>query len=103
MAIGLSHGGTTIYSSASPSKEVLVGTREGVVTIARDGAETDWKVLHRAITDKHISAIIKEPESGLTFAGAFHGSVHVSADNGKTWEARGNGMTENNVYSLGAK
>src|SRR5689334_6038103 len=101
MAIGLSHGGTTIYSSPSPSNEVLVGTREGVVTIARTGSE--WKVAHRAITDKHISAIMKEPESGLTFAGAFHGSVHASADDGKTWEARGNGMTENNVYSLAAK
>jgi photosystem II stability/assembly factor-like uncharacterized protein len=101
MAIGLSHGGTTIYSSPSPSNEVLIGTREGVVTIARSASE--WKVVHRAITDKHISAIMKEPESGLTFAGAFHGSVHVSADDGKTWEARGNGMTENNVYSLAAK
>jgi len=101
MAIGLSHGGTTIYSSPSPSNEVLIGTREGVVTIARSGSE--WKVAHRAITDKHISAIMKEPESGLTFAGAFHGSVHVSADDGKTWEARGDGMTENNVYSLAAK
>ncbi|HEY1234230.1 MAG TPA: sialidase family protein [Candidatus Binatia bacterium] len=101
MAIGLSHGGTTIYSSPSLSTEVLVGTREGVVTIARAGSE--WKVAHRAITDKHISAIVKEPESGLTFAGAFHGSVHVSKDEGKTWEARTNGMTQNNVYSLAAK
>ena len=103
MAIGLSHGGTTIYSSPSPSKEVLVGTREGVVTIAHDGSATDWRVTHRAITDQHISAIIREPESGLTFAGAFHGSVHVSSDEGKTWQARGTGMTQNNVYSLAAK
>src|SRR5690349_24687440 len=103
MAIGLSHGGTTIYSSASLSNEILVGTREGVVTITRAGSASEWKVAHRAITDKHISAIIKEPESGLTFAGAFHGSVHVSKDEGKTWEARGNGMTQHNVYSLAAR
>jgi photosystem II stability/assembly factor-like uncharacterized protein len=101
MAIGLSHGGTTIYSSPSLSNEVLVGTREGVVTIARAGSE--WKVAHRAITDKHISAIIKEPESGLIFAGAFHGSVQVSQDDGKTWETRAGGMTQDNVYSLAAK
>ena len=103
MAIGLSHGGTTIYSSNSPSNEVLVGTREGIITIAKSGAGSEWKVAHRAITDKHISAIIKEPESGLTFAGAFHGSVHVSKDGGKTWEARANGMTQHNIYSLAAK
>jgi photosystem II stability/assembly factor-like uncharacterized protein len=103
MAIGLSHGGTTIYSSPSLSSEILVGTREGVVTIARAGTASQWKVAHRAITDNHISAIIKEPESGLIFAGAFHGAVHVSKNDGQTWEARANGMTEHNVYSLAAK
>jgi photosystem II stability/assembly factor-like uncharacterized protein len=100
MAIGLSHGGSTIYSSLSPSREVLVGTREGVVTIERATSGSQWRVKHRALTDKHISAIIQEPESGLTFAGAFHGSVHVSADGGKTWEPRGNGLSQTNVYSL---
>jgi photosystem II stability/assembly factor-like uncharacterized protein len=103
MAIGLSHGGTTIYSSSSPSKEILVGTREGVVTIARASSGSEWKVTQRAMTDKHISAIIKEPESGLTFAGAFHGSVHASADNGKSWEPRDNGLTQTDVYSLAAQ
>jgi len=103
MAIGLSHGGTTIYSSPSPSNEILVGTREGVITIAREVSGSEWKVIHRAIPDKHISAIIKEPQSGLTFAGAFHGGVHVSSDDSKTWQERTNGMTQNNVYSLAAQ
>ena len=103
MAIGLSHGGSTLYSSPSPSQEVLVGTREGVVTIEREASGSEWRVKHRALTDKHISAIIKEPESGLTFAGAFHGSVHASADDGKTWEPRNNGLTETDVYSLAAR
>lgn len=103
MAIGLSHGGSTIYSSVSLSSEVLVGTREGVVTIERSASGSEWQVQHRALTDKHISAIIEEPESGLTFAGAFSGSVHASRDNGKTWEPRGNGLTETNVYSLAAR
>src|SRR4029079_16090962 len=99
MAIGLSHGGTTIYSSPSLSNEILVGTREGVVTITRAGSASQWKVGHRAINDKTITAILKEPESGLVFAGAFHGAFHVSKDDGKTWEARANGMTQHNVYS----
>jgi photosystem II stability/assembly factor-like uncharacterized protein len=103
MAIGLSHGGTTIYSSSSLSKTILVGTREGVLTISRDGAGGPWGVTQRAITDKHISAIINESQSGLTFAGAFHGGVHVSSDNGKSWQERGRGMTQNNVYSLAAQ
>ena len=98
MAIGLSHGGSTIYSSPSLSTEVLVGTREGIAVIAREGST--WKLAHRALTDKHISAIIVEPQSGLTLAGAFHGSIHASADGGRTWELRANGLTESNVYSL---
>jgi photosystem II stability/assembly factor-like uncharacterized protein len=80
-----------------------VGTREGVVTIERETSGSDWWLSHRALTDKHISAIIKESESGLTFAGAFHGSVHASADDGKTWEPRSNGLTETDVYSLAAR
>jgi photosystem II stability/assembly factor-like uncharacterized protein len=103
MAIGLSHGGSTLYSSPSPSQEVLVGTREGVVTIERETSGSEWRLKHRALIDKHISAIIKEPGSGLTLAGAFHGSVHVSADDGKTWEPRGNGLTQTNVYSLASR
>jgi photosystem II stability/assembly factor-like uncharacterized protein len=103
MTIGLSHGGTTIYSSPSLSQQVLVGTREGVVIIERDASGSEWRVAHRAITDKHISAIMKEPESGLIFAGAFQGGIMVSADEGKTWEARNDGMTQNNVYSLATR
>jgi hypothetical protein len=98
MAIGLSHGGSTVYSSPSLSNEVLVGTREGIVMIARQ--DSTWRVAHRAITDKHISAVMAEPHSGLTFAGAFDGGVHVSADSGKTWEPRSAGLTQKNVYSL---
>ena len=98
MAIGLSHGGSTIYASPTLSKEVLVGTKEGVAIIAREGS--GWKLAHRALTDKHISAIMIEPESGLTFAGAFHGSIHASADGGRTWEPRTNGLSQANVYSL---
>jgi len=101
MTISLSHGGSTIYSSPTPSKRILVGTREGAVTLERDGST--WRIAHRALTDKHISAIVQEPDSGIIFAGAFQGGVHASADGGKTWQERGNGMSQNNVYSLATK
>src|SRR4029434_7730099 len=103
MAIGLSHGGSTLYSSPSPSREVLVGTREGVVTIEREASGSEWRLKHRALTDKHISAIIKEPESGLTFTGACHGALRASADDDKTWEQRNTGLTETDVSSLAAR
>jgi len=99
MTLGLSHGGTTIYSSTSRSNEVWVGTKEGIAVIERGGAN-DWHVTRRLLQDKHISAIVTEPESGLTFVGAFHGSVQVTGDGGKTWEIRNGGLTEDDVYSL---
>lgn len=103
MTIGLSHGGTTIYSATAPSNRLLVGTRAGVVAVERDAPGSIWRVSERALTEKHISAIIQEPASGLIFAGAFKGGVMVSADDGKSWEARNHGMTENDVYSLAAQ
>jgi photosystem II stability/assembly factor-like uncharacterized protein len=100
MAISLSHGGTTTYSSSSRSDQVLVGTIEGVVTIERDAEGSGWHVAHRGLTDKHVHAIVIEPDSGTIFAGASHGSFHASTDGGHTWEQRDNGLTENDIYSL---
>ena len=98
MAIGLSHGGTTIYQS-SKSEEVLVGTAKGVVRIERTGG-SEWRIAGQTLTDKHISAIVTEPVSGTIFAGAFHGGIHASTDGGRTWERRDNGVAEDDVYSM---
>lgn len=98
MAITLSHGGDTIFTSSSPSDELLVGTKEGVVCIKREGS--DWKVKHRALTDKHFHAVIVEPLSGTVFAGATHDTVYASEDGGHNWERRDNGITEHDIYSL---
>jgi photosystem II stability/assembly factor-like uncharacterized protein len=83
------------------SNEVLVGTREGVAIIARQGAA--WRLADRSLSERHISAILHVPENGLMFAGSFHGGIHVSADAGRTWEQRTEGLTQNNVYSLAAQ
>ena len=100
MAIALSPGGTSIYSCPSRSNQVLVGTKGGVAILERDSRGPGWHVAHQGLTDKHVSSIIFEQESGLVFAGCYHGSVHASADGGKTWERRAKGITEDNVYSL---
>lgn len=101
MAIALTHGGTTVYTSPSRSDEILVGTFGGVMIIGRIDGGTGWEVIHRALPDHYISSIVEEPESGLLFAGAFgEGSVHVSADNGRTWELRDSGIKEKDVYTV---
>src|SRR5687768_9465998 len=99
MAVGLSHGGTNVYSAAKPSSELWVATQDGLVCFEResDGA---WRESRQALRGQHISAIIFEPQSGTIFAGAFFGTIHASSDGGKTWERRDNGMPVHDVYSL---
>ena len=100
MAITLSHGGPTIYRSPAPSKQVLVGTIQGVVCMERDPDGPGWHVAHRALTDKHIHALLIEPDSGTIFAGVNHGTIFASSDDGHTWERRDHGFTQHDVYSL---
>ena len=100
MSIALSHGGTTIYSSPSRSDELWVGTRKGIAVLERGSGGSGWRVARHMLEDKHISAIHQEPESGMFFVGAFHAGLHVSGDHGATWEARENGLTELDVYSI---
>ena len=101
MAITLSHGGPTIYRSPAPSRQVLVGTIHGVVCMERDSAGSGWHVAHQALPEKHIHALLIEPDSGTIFAGVNHGTIFASSDGGHTWEQRDHGITEHDVYSLG--
>src|SRR5262249_50067655 len=99
MAIGLSHGGNNVYTSNEPSRQLWVGTKDGLVLLERtDNAR--WHEARRVLRGEHISSIIFERTSGLMFAGAFFGSVHASEDGGKTWERRDNGLPIHDVYSL---
>src|SRR5262245_61775020 len=100
MTITLSHGGPTIYRSSAPSRQVLVGTIEGVVRIERDSSGPAWHVADRSLTDKPVHANLLEPDCGTVFAGMKQGSVFASQDGGRTWERRDKGLTEHNVYSL---
>ena len=100
MPLTLSHGGDTIFSSTSRSNELLVGTKDGVVSIKREDTGSAWRVADRFLTGKHIHAVIVEPLSGAIIAGATHDSVYVSEDSGKTWEQRDDGITHHDIYSL---
>jgi photosystem II stability/assembly factor-like uncharacterized protein len=99
MAIGLSHGGSNLYSSVEHSRQLWVGTKDGLVLLEH-GGDGKWEHAHRALRGQHISSIVFEPQSKHIFAGAFFGSVHASADGGKTWERRDNGIAFHDVYSL---
>jgi len=99
MTLPLSHGGgDTIITSDTLSDRAIVGTLDGVITIAKAG--DDWNVVRHALDGEHVHALIQEPESGLWFAGIHKGGIYVSDDDGVTWEHRDAGLTQTNVYSL---
>ena len=99
MAIGLSHGGTNVYSSPQYSRQLWVGTQDGLVLFERTD-DGEWREGQRALRGQHISSIIFERTTETMFAGAFFGSVHASSDAGKSWERRDNGIPIHDVYSL---
>ena len=103
MAIALTHSGTSVYSSDSPSDELLVGTADGVVTLQRAEPRpgSEWRTAARSLERCHISSIIF-PSPNLTFAAIYHGGVMMSRDRGRSWEHRDNGISPNDVHSLGA-
>lgn len=100
MTLGLTHGGSNVYASSGPSNELLVGTKHGVAVLERTAPGASWRLAQRALPDLHISSIVFEPRSGTAFAGAFFDWVYASADGGRTWERRSNGLSVNDVYSL---
>ena len=99
MAVYLSHGGTSIYHSESPSNELAVGTVAGIFTLRKDQSNA-WSVADKMLEGLHIHTLVMEPSSQLLFAGAHKGSLHVSPDGGKTWEHRDTGLTKKDVYCL---
>ncbi len=98
MPIALTHGGSNIYVSPEPARELLVGTKDGVVIFERTAA--GWMEARCGLTGSHISAIAIEPTSGTIFAGAFFGTIYASEDGGRSWERSDNGLTVDDIYSL---
>ena len=98
MAIGLSHGGSNVYSAKHRSNQLFVGTQDGIVLF--ELGASGWEESQRALRGQHISAIVFEKTTGTMFAGAFFGSVYASTDGGKSWERRDNGIAYHDVYSL---
>jgi hypothetical protein len=95
------NGKTTSYSKEAPRK-LLVATTEAVCEFHRPDAKSDWSLVRDDILEgHHVSALVFEPRSGLLFAGLhFQGGLLVSADGGKTWSPRNNGLQSEHVYTL---
>lgn len=101
MITGLSYGGPTMSSTPERPDELLVGTIHGLFLLHREGDGQSWDVARRGLDDFHIGQILVDPESGLIFVGTFSDGIYCSADEGKTWERRGTGLS-GQIFCLAA-
>lgn len=93
----LSHGGPDVNLTDAPDPELGVATVNGVVFARR--ADDGWPITHRALQGKHISALMRE-RGGTIFAGTHKSGLWASADGGRTWEERGNGLASGDIYAM---
>lgn len=101
MAIFLSHSGTAMFSNPEPSRDLFVGTVEGLFHLRReDGGQ--WRNAGQSLADKHVCSLAREEVTGTLIAGTHNGGVAVSEDDGATWEFRNEGLASLNVFSVAA-
>lgn len=100
--ICVSANGKTESSSDKAALRMLVAAVDGVLDFRRDGPSADWQLQDEVLLkDQHVSALVYDERNGLIFAGLhFKGGVIVSADGGKTWEERNNGLQSGHAYTL---
>lgn len=100
--ICLSANGDTLSSADAAATTLLVATTESIFEFHRSSGSAPWtQVRDDLLPGVHVSALLHERRSGLLFAGLhYQGGVMVSADRGRTWESRNNGLQSGHVYSL---
>ena len=100
--ICVSANGKTESASTSASRRMLVATSDGLLDYRRHGAGTPWALEpSRLLEGHHVSALVHDEPTGLLFAGLhYEGGLLVSADGGKSWEPRNEGLASGHVYSL---
>ena len=97
----LSSNGKTTTEGDGPATVLLVATIAGVHIFERAAIGATWSLRHPALTDLHISALLREPRSGLLLAGAHgDGGLWGSLDEGRTWSPRSRGLRSKHVYTL---
>lgn len=101
MVACLSPNGSTLSDGKSLPETMVVATLEGVVTARRVG--TEWEVLSRALTDKHVSSVAYEPLTDTLLAGSYSGGIHVSGDGGITWGESTPDLASSCVFTIACR
>lgn len=96
----LSPGGPGLYATDSPSRELLVGTLDGVILFDISGPGLAAEIRRRSLRGMHVSALMSIPDKNLIFAGTHGSGLYVSGDGGRTWERRDHGIRFSDIYTL---
>ncbi len=98
MFVCLSPGGQSLTTGESAKDKLLVGTVDGLFSFQKRNGS--WEQQTTQIRGKHISSIVFEPNTQTLFAGTYSSEIFASANLGKNWERRDNGIGEKEIYSL---
>lgn len=102
MRVSLSHGGPNLYQGSNEPDQLLVGTMDGIASLAR-GTAGKWDEARRSLAGKHVSALLDVPAAAVIFAGTHGAGLFRSRDSGRSWLPVNQGLRSENVYSLHAQ
>ena len=97
----LSPNGQNLRFGDEPPLRLLVATLRGVSVLERASPDASWIDRGRTLDGHHCGSLMIEPRRGGVFAGMHDGGLYFSGDGGETWELRAQGLTEENVFSIG--
>lgn len=100
MTVYLSISGKTVSTAATPTREIQVGTVEGIVRLRRERPGAPWHEAGRSLPEQQVNALTREPTRGLLFAGTRDAGLLVSADDGRTWARRDQGIAQTRVWTV---
>src|SRR6516225_2124378 len=94
--------GRNRYDGARPPSRLLVATASGISVLERDSPDRKWRLAETMLPGVHATTLAIVPSGTGMFAGTHGDGIFFSADGGKRWEPRNEGMTTKDVYSLAA-
>jgi photosystem II stability/assembly factor-like uncharacterized protein len=102
MIVCLCPNGLNRYDGAQPPCRLLVATASGISELKRDAPHEGWRLTEIMLAGVHATTLAVVPGEAGLLAGTHGDGIFFSADNGKRWEPRNEGVTSKDVYSLAA-
>ena len=100
MTVYLSISGKTVSTADATDAGDPGRHRRGRRAPDAGAAGAPWHEAGRSLQEQQVNALTREPTHGLLFAGTQDAGLHVSADDGRTWERRDSGIEQARVWTV---